>query len=447
MKPRNWVILASLLLVFARPAPAAGSHYVFAHYMVCYSDYGQSIAGYEHDIQDAQAAGVDGFALNLGAYDDPTQTYYNTNVALIYAAAEQLGTGFKLFFSVDGITNTNVIIDLVSTYAGRTNSFRYNGKLVLSTYTDNGANWQNGVLSPLANMGIKVFFVPNFLPTQWSSNSVAALLSEYPFMDGLFNFAVYTVANITNSNQADLQGCQGAGRLFMAGYSPTYWGCYQYGASGRGYCETDGGEGTITQWQWIIANQPDWVEIVTWNDFNESTYSSPINDPMQYETGFTPPYRYCHAGYLALAQHYITWYKTGSEPAINQDSLYYFYRTHSTNCVASDTNDTQIIFWPNNGPYREDLFTTTFLTSPAQLVINSGGTLTTNVLAAGISSQRTPFKPGAQTFTLLRAGTSPMTVQGPNILASITNYDYFTASGSATRPLAPANLRVQNGQN
>ena len=40
-----------------------------------------------------------------------------------------------------------------------------------------------------------------------------------------------------------------------------------------------------------------------------------------------------------------------------------------------------------------------------------------------------------------------MTVQGPNILASVTNYDYFTASGSATRPLAPANLRVQNGQN
>ncbi len=103
-------------------ARAAGFHYVFAHYVIYDPVYGASIAGFEHDIQDAQAAGIDGFAIDLGVYDDPTQEYYNENVAYMYSAAQALGTGFKLFFSLE-ITNTADIVQLISTYAGRTNTF------------------------------------------------------------------------------------------------------------------------------------------------------------------------------------------------------------------------------------------------------------------------------------------------------------------------------------
>jgi glucan endo-1,3-alpha-glucosidase len=230
----------------------------------------------------------------------------------------------------------------------------------------------------------------------------------------------------------------------MAGYSPSYWGCNWPTNTGRPYYETDGGEGTIMQWQWIIANQPDWVEMVTWNDFNESTYMTPLANPNLYESGFQTPIRFSHAGYLALSRHYITWYKTGQEPAISQDALYYFYRTHSTNAVASDPNDSPVCFFPNNGPVQDDIYTTTFLTGPAQLVVASGGTLTTNAAPAGISSQRTPFAPGAQTFTLQRSGGPPLAVQGPNVLAQITNYDYFTASGFAKRPIPPGPVQVQH---
>ena len=126
MHIREWahfgVRSLSALILFATTAPAlvaATPHYVFAHYMVCYSDYGATIQGYEHDIQDAQAAGIDGFALDEGDYDDPAQAYYNTNTALMYAAAEQLGTSFKLCFSVE-ITNTAAIVDMISTYAAQT---------------------------------------------------------------------------------------------------------------------------------------------------------------------------------------------------------------------------------------------------------------------------------------------------------------------------------------
>jgi len=96
--------------------------------------------------------------------------------------------------------------------------------------------------------------------------------------------------------------------------------------------------------------------------------------------------------------------------------------------------------FPNNGPVQDMIYTTTFLTGPAQLIVASGNTLTTNLLPAGISSQRTPFNPGAQTFTLREAGSPRLSTPGPDVLAQITNYDYFTASGyiyRATNPLNP----------
>ena len=438
--------LALIFAVVSRPALAAGPHYVFAHYMVCYADYGDTVAGYERDIQDAQAAGVDGFALNCGEWNSPGAAwYYTSRVAMMYQAAAQLGTGFKLFFSVDD-DNTNDIVAMISSYANNTNSFRYNGRLVVSTFTHSSVDWQNCVFKPLTNLGINVFFVPNFLPASGNVADVAGignLFTKYPYLDGLFNFAVWTVANITNGNQAYSQACKTAGKLFMAGYSPTYWGYAWPTNTGRPYCETDGGEGTIAQWNWIIQNQPDWVEIVTWNDFNESTYSSPVYNPEQYENDLAPgPHRYCHAGYLALAQHYISWYKTGQEPPINQDALFYFYRSHFTNAVANATNDFPIYFWPNNGPVQDNIYTTTFLTSPAQMVIASGNTLTTNSLPAGISSQRTPFAPGPQTFTLHRAGKPVLSIAGPDVLAQITNYNYFPASGYVYGVVAPLYLKI-----
>ena len=200
--------------------------------------------------------------------------------------------------------------------------------------------------------------------------------------------------------------------------------------AGRRYVETDGGEGTILQWTSIITNQPDWVNIFTWNDFAESTYTSPVMNPeqLQYGDGFLAiPHRYCHAGYLELSKHYIAWYKTGQEPPITQEALFYFYRTHPKNAVASDTNDIPVTWFFGN--IQDVIYTTVFLKAPAQLEINSGGHLTTNTLSAGIQSLRTPFAPGAQTFIVKRGGKAVLSVQGPPVLSQITNYDFFPASG------------------
>jgi hypothetical protein len=87
--------------------PAFAQKRVFAHYMVTNQDYQGNtdptqqlkIAAYEREIQQAQAAGIDGFALNVGGWLN--QNYYIVYSAQMFAAAVRLNTGFKLMFSAD----------------------------------------------------------------------------------------------------------------------------------------------------------------------------------------------------------------------------------------------------------------------------------------------------------------------------------------------------------
>ncbi|HWY29965.1 MAG TPA: endo-1,3-alpha-glucanase family glycosylhydrolase, partial [Candidatus Acidoferrum sp.] len=391
--------------------------------MVAEPTYGASVQGFEHDIQDAQAAGIDGFALDLGAYDDPKQGYYNANVAFMYSAAEALGTGFKLFFSVE-FTNTASIVNLLSTYAGRTNTFRVGTNMVVSTYTADNVDWQNGVFAPLSQSGISVCFVPYFWPvieTLPPYPTTLNILTTYSsLLNGFFYFGAGSLpTNLAVANSSCTAAAHQAGKISMASASPTYWGDGQY-YNGRRYFEFDGGEGTITQWQSIIASQPDWVEITTWNDYNESTYISPVYNLDQTQTQFVTPHRYCHAGYLELAKRYIAWYKTGVPPVTNQDALYYFYRIHSLKLVApKDIAVTNL-----QGDIADVVYNTLFLTAPAQLQVVSGTKTVSYSLGAGLQQVRTPFAPGSQTFTLTRKGTPVLSVQGTPILSAITNYDY-----------------------
>ena len=449
MPIRKWVhfwvccFVGLALFVTTSTARAGTPHYVFAHYMVCYSDYGATVQGYEHDIQDAQAAGLDGFALDMPEWNG-TDWYYTNNCELMYKAAEQLGTGFKLFFSVE-MTNTTSIVEMITHFAHRTNTFYYNGKLVVSTFGQNNANWQNGVFSQLQSNGISVFFAPFFWSTPVeelpSYQDGMGILNTYSnLLNGLFLFGAAGLPyELVQCNSNYTAAVHQAGKLFMASASPSYWGSVQ-NSIGRRYFEFDGGEGTVMQWQGIIANQPDWVEITTWNDFNESTYISPISNPGIYQSGLQVPVRYSHAGYLELAKRYIAWYKTGVPPATNKDALFYFYRTHSTNLVASATNDVPVAWFL--GDVADVIYNTLFLTAPAQLKVVSGTNSATYSLGAGLQQVRTPFAPGAQIFTLTRNGTQVLSAQGPPILSQITNYDYFTASGFTYGLPVPINLNA-----
>ena len=416
-------------------ASAPKRHYVFAHYMVCMAAQGERTEDYKREIQEAQAAGIDGFALNCGAWHN--EPHYPRRTKAIYQAAQELGTGFKLFFSVDfaGLKRhppgefESYVLDMVKTYGHHPNQFRVEGRTVVSTFAGGqGVQWKQDILDPLKAAGYDVFLVPFFYPRPRVTElpDEATVREHYrkwaSVVDGMFFFGgAGTAPQLAASNAAYAKVLREAGKLCMCSYTPMYWGAAQ---PGRRYYETCGGEGTELQWKSIIQEQPDWVEIVTWNDFNES-YICPV-DPARRPA---PPYvksKSSHAGYLELCRYYIEWYKTGRQPPL-RDSLYYFYRVHPKNAVAANDRPVKGL----HGDVQDVLYVTTMMTAPAELHVTSGETKSIRPLSTGIQHSRIPFSRGAQHFAVYRDGKLILSQKGEPIADRIDHYDFFPASGFA----------------
>lgn len=446
-------LILATLIGMARAATAdtplrapSGKHYVFAHYMVCFAAYGESVEDYKREIRQAQVAGIDGFALNCGAWHN--EPHYPRRTKAIYEAARQLGTGFKLFFSVDfaGLKShpagefESYVLDMVKTYGHHPNQLMHGGRTVVSTFAgEQGIAWQKDILAPLKAVGYDVFLVPFFYPRPRVTElpDEPTVREHYrkwaDVVDGMFYFgAAGTADQLAASNAAYARVLREAGKVSMCSFTPMYWGFSQ---PDRRYYETCGGEGTELQWKSIIRQQPDWVEIVTWNDFNES-YICPVDASLASDNGRSrkplPPYlkgRSSHAGYLELSRYYIEWYKTGKQPPL-KDSLFYFYRLHPKDAVAKEDRPVKAF----HGDTQDVLYVTAMMTAPAELHVTSGGTKTVRLLKAGIQHVRIPFACGSQHFTVYRDGKVILSKAGEPITDRIDRYDFFPASGFAAAP-------------
>ncbi len=441
------MLLALTSLVCTRSS-SAQTKKVFAHYMVCNRDYGGSVAGYLSDIQDAQAYGIDGFALNCGEWD----ANYQQDVQRMFTAAQ--GTGFKLFFSVDTTTNLTSaqMISMVQSYATNANYFLYNNRPVLSTFggqaKDGGGTgardwWLNQVLTPLRTSGYNVFFVPNFYSDPISETPSAAVIANNynlwwkDVVDGMFYYGATglpstSAPSLLTSSEAFAQLMHSHGKPYMATVSPQYWGSKQ---TGRRYFEYQGGTGLIAQWASIIQNQqPEWVELVTWNDFDESSHVTPMDDVNLHWPYTAHPslgFYKNRSGILKLNQYYVDWYKNyaptqAPPPPGYVDNLYYIYRTHSKNLYCNDPAG-QVT--DKIGNLQDTIYVTTILINAGQLEVTSGGVTTTYNVPAGITTTYVPFQAGAQSFTLKRNGGSVMSAAGPSISSSMTAYNYNYTSG------------------
>lgn len=118
----------------AERGPDDGRHLVFAHYMTCFFN---SVEFYMQEIELAQRYGIDGFALNCGAWTEkdaktgePKDGNYVKAAERMYEAARRLNTDFKLMMSPDGATQ--FLPDMVRRFYKHPNQFRWNGKAVIS---------------------------------------------------------------------------------------------------------------------------------------------------------------------------------------------------------------------------------------------------------------------------------------------------------------------------
>jgi hypothetical protein len=472
----------------------ASTKMVFAHYMVTNQDYqddsdptGQlKVQAYEKEIQQAQAAGINGFALNAGSWlsSGSASEYYIAYAAQMFQAAVNLNSGFKLFFSIDFCCG-NGISDAEDAMRRFANDpifsqvyFKYNGKFVLSTFSGdelgtaawaqirsdlaNGTNpstqsvnttaWPTiEVGGPPSNAGLQVAIVPAFIgafggevPTE--SQVQSGFNTWSPYIDGALYWGIAGVPGSggsldqITSSEAYASVLHAGGKLYMAPVCLQFWG-----SDADRYFEYSGYSGIRKMWMDAInVSHPDWVEIITWNDFIEGSYVSPIDDPnnpnypfANFLTGSGLPtqpgptgYFHSHKGATALLPYFIQWYKTGIQPTITNDSIYWAYRTQSVNDRAA-SNIPAVNSATNYGPIADEIYVTANLAQAGTLVVTSGSKVTSFSLTPGSTDVQAPFADGnTPTFTFTPTGSSAPELNGSGT-DPIGIYTYLPAGGTA----------------
>ena len=103
---------------------------VLAHYMTCYH---ASVDFYKSEIELAQRHGIDGFAMNCGAWLGNRN--YIEATERMYQAAKEMNSSFKLLMSGDaGGRQGDDVYDMVKRFAKHPNQFRHNGAIVISAW-------------------------------------------------------------------------------------------------------------------------------------------------------------------------------------------------------------------------------------------------------------------------------------------------------------------------
>ena len=426
------MLLALALVVIAAPAPAhaQGSvqasapqnsqenaqqkKYVFAHYMVCCPrgliDEAGVLSGdppvesYLEEIKEAARAGIDGFALNVGAWT--TQPHYRTNSAKLFEAAKRFGDSFKLFFSADGVS-ADETADMIATYGDHPNQFRYDGRPVLSTF-GSSADWIREVRAKVrARSAHEIYAVPFFFPptmhTIPTADDVNALVADSADIDGYFYFgAAESPDKLDRAIRLYGEGWTRSNKLFMAGIAPYYRGLrVNYRVFDNG-----GYDGLVKQWTSAIANHAQWVELVTWNDWGESTYFAPLA-PDSPSTRWTAEWGHLlsHDGFLNANRYFIDWFKGGKPPAIDRERLFYTYRPHYR--FATGTPDPAK---PAKGmpkgvrALKNQIYFLAFLQQPAELIVRTQATVQRVQLPAGMSQASARLFRGQIDMELRRNG-------------------------------------------
>ena len=445
---------------------------VFAWYMVCIGPYNGGwdapVEEYKKQIRMAQAMGIDGFGLDVMR---PNRQYKEA-IAKIFQAARELDSGFKLFFKFDYGSRDyeEQVADMVALlkqygqdkcyeqYQGKPLAGYYGVDLVIEENPSKSVKWWRDKVAPaLKAANLDIFFVPTtFVQARKGGRQEAVDASVAEWGDLAQGMSIWQIQTSPFGGGLQLlerqaQAQHKAGKAWMTTVSFHYWWGSnrsvptswlwmpgrplkpEFAKNGT-YYEHGGGKGLELQWRSVMEVQkPEWVMLLTWNDYNES-YIEPVDDYKNYPNGTSDAPRGWYkpmAGLGELNRYFIQHYKTGVQPEITADSLFWCYRTSSQKLAASADPDRPPVKI-GNGPVGDDLYLTTALTAPAELRVNSGGRETRHSVPAGIGQTVVPFQPGRQQFSLWRDGKQLVEAEGEPVVDAIEFYCYWPTTGYAT---------------
>ncbi|CAK5262323.1 unnamed protein product [Mycena citricolor] len=417
----TWLSLLLPALLFISPyvralpsvpeARQTDSKLVFCHFMIGITSDRTSSSAYDDDMRRAKALGIDAFALNIG-----TDPYTDQQLGFAYASAAN--NGMKVFISFDfnwwSTSQGSAVGAKIAQYASLPAQLYVNGRVFASSFAGDGIDV--GALRAAA--GRNVYFAPNFHPGQGDFNAVDGALNWLGWDNNGNNKApsggVTVTVNQGDHNYASTLGGKGyiapASAWFSTHFGPevSYSKNFVFPSDLLWY----------QRWVQILALRPQFVEIVTWNDYGESHYIGPLSSPHTDDGGSKWVNDMPHGGWLDMAKPFIAAFKAGASSPntfITSDQIIYWYRIapKSLNCDATDTtmqsaNNASGNYFqgrPNGfNSMADDVFVVLLLTAPGRAIVNSGGKAYTFDAPAGASAFSVPFHVGSQAFSLERGG-------------------------------------------
>jgi hypothetical protein len=348
----------------------------------------------ESEVRAAIARGITGFTFDSMSATDATDS--NSALHLMLAAAHAVDSRFKIVVMPDIAvlgSDSNTVVEIIATAAASPAAYRLSdGRLVVSAFDAglNPASWWLSVISRLTSQGIHIAFVPTFLG--WSATADAFA----PFSYGFGDWGSATVGGASAQLGDPEIVHKTYNKIFMMPVDPQ-----QYRPKDFVYWEAGNSAAFRDAWNSSIQGDADWIQLVTWNDFSETSAITPATDATLQKTIGT--------GFYNLTGYYAAWFLSGQQPRITHDVLYYFYRREATTAASPAQTKKDTIA---GGTAQNSIELLAFLTSPGVLKITVGGKTYTQNAAAGVVSFKVPSQAGTPLFTLSRSGADVFSFHG-----------------------------------
>ncbi|KAI9037805.1 glycoside hydrolase family 71 protein [Aspergillus affinis] len=332
---------------------------------------------WESDINLAKASSIDAFVINMARNERlPTQIYNAFQVAA--------DTSFKILFSFDYAANgswpKSDVLNLLNEYSTHPAYFTHNKQPLVSTFegADAWKDWTD--IKEKTN----AFFVPD-----WSSLDPRKAVNR-TVVDGLFNWGAWPEgprAMNTSGDEAFLSALDG--KPYMMPVSP--WFYTNMPGFGKNWAWR-GDELWFTRWEQAIQLGPEFVQIISWNDYGESHYIGPLgaDDGVDVWDAFSrgkAPFNYAkevqHDGWRTFLPYLVDRYKrntTDVEVKGEDENVVTWYRLstdRASGCKdGGTTGNTKAQGQKEYKPeeiLEDRIFYSALLASPANVSVKVGG--------------------------------------------------------------------------
>jgi len=364
------------------------------------------------EIDQATAAGIDGFTIDIL---DWSGALWDRTLRMGVAATES-GKDFVVVPNLDLASNADdaepsYISDRLAEFFSSPAAYRLaDGRYVLSSFKAEARSvqWWTTVTRDLAQRhGIHVALLTVLLDASQQN------LEEYaPISYALSVWGLRTPKSIENApDQAGI-----AHRLGVKWMAPVAVQDVRHHF--LRYAEAENTGTLRASWSRAISDDADLVQLVTWNDYSESTQFAPSR---------------AHGwSFLDINGYYLTQFKSGEPPALTGDELVVTHRIQSY--AAAPTVQRGSMDPTLSGTSvepRDTVEVLALLRAPATITVRVGDTETALAVAAGVSTLLVPLQEGVVSASAARSGRVVAAVTSPHhVVASLPYYDlqYYAAS-------------------